>query len=471
MLNDRKWRLIAMTTSKRLFICLMCIGINTLKSAGQTGSRPVDDFVLKFMQDAHIPGLSVAVIKDGSILDAKGYGMANLETSTPATAMTVYKTASLSKMVIADAVLLLEQAGKLTLDDKVSRYLDDTPESWKEITIRNLLTHTSGIVRDPSDYHPYREQPLMDVIGSAYAVPLKFQPDEGWLYSNIGYYALAEIITKASGKPWEQFIAEKLFIPAYMSSTRTTTAIDIIPNRARGYHWTGQGQINAEDWIAVRPSGAFLSTVLDLAKWDAFLNHGSPVSEANRKLSWTSATLKNGEKADYGFGWDVSSFLTHSRIHHDGQFPGFRADYERLDNGKLTIIVLANSDHVSLESFALKIAGFYNSEFLTPPFTINVVTSESAKTSTPLAVAIAAKDDGSVAPNSVVEMEIWDSSGKPVYKQHKANENFTSGETRNYSFIWTPQKAGSYTINVGVYGPGWVPSYTWKVNAALIAVQ
>jgi len=152
------------------------------------------------MQEMHIPGLSLAVVKDGKVIKAAGYGLANVETKTPATAETVYKTASLSKPVIAAAVMLLVQDGRVGLDDKISRYLDDSPGTWQEITIRRLLTHTSGLVRDPSDYRPYEDRRIIAVIRDAYSLPLAFQPGEKWLYSNIGYYVLAEVISRASGR-------------------------------------------------------------------------------------------------------------------------------------------------------------------------------------------------------------------------------------------------------------------------------
>jgi CubicO group peptidase (beta-lactamase class C family) len=443
-----------------------------LDSNEKSPDLPVDGYVKQRMRELHIPGLSLAVVKEGRVIKANGYGLANLETNTPATPETVYKTASLSKPFIAAAVLLLMQEGKIGLDDHISKYLDASPETWKEITIRNLLTHTSGIVRDPSDYHPYSEHPVTDVIKSVYPVPLSFRPGEKWLYSNVGYYVLAEIITRVSGKPWNTFIAERLFAPAHMTSTRTTTVTEIVPNRANGYEQRDGRMVNAENWIAVRPSGAFLSTVLDLARWDAFLYSDSTLSAPSHKLMWTPVTLNDKTPADYGFGWFVDSFLGRARIHHDGQFPGFRSDYERFEDVKLTVIVLANSDDESVEALAVKIAGFYEPTLATPPFTLSAeVTAQTFTNGSPIAIRITAKDDGKAAPDSLVEMEIWDASGETVYKQHKANENFGSGRTNTYEFSWTPTKAGEYTVNVGAYGPKWTPSYAWKVKAATIKVN
>lgn len=341
-----------------------------LACATHAVAEPVDAYIETEMKRLNIPGLSVAVIKDGAVIKTAGYGRANLETETPAHAGTVYKTASLSKPMIGVATLQLVQEGKISLDDKISRYLDDAPSSWSEITVRHVLTGTSGIPRDPpeKDYRPYQDQPLSAVIKAAYPLPLRFRPGEKWLYSNVGYYILAEIISKTSGTSWDQFIAERIFAPAGMTCTEVTTTSRIVPHRAAGYHSTKEGVlVNAEDWIAVRPSGAFLSSVLDLAKWDAFVSRGAGLSDELRAVMWTPATLSGGGKANYGCGWIVDTYLGRSRRHHDGQFPGFRSDYERFDDDKLTVIVLANADNANVEPLALKIAGFYAPTLATPP--------------------------------------------------------------------------------------------------------
>jgi D-alanyl-D-alanine carboxypeptidase len=431
----------------------------------------VDEYVSAQTQKLHIPGLSIAVVKDGRLIKAAGYGLANVETDTPATPETVYKTASLSKQILAPAVMLLVQEGKIGLDDKAARYLNGSPESWKNITVRNLLTHTSGIVRDPPDYHPYRDQPPTEVIKSVYPMPLNFQPGEKWLYSNVGYYVLSEIIGNVSGKPWSEFISERLFAPAGMTSTHTITMTAIVPHRAAGYQQTDSGMVNAENWLAVRPSGAFLSTVLDLAKWDVFMDFHSPLTASSREQMRTAVRLNDRTSADYGFGWYVDSFLGRARIHHDGQYPGFRSDYERFENDKLSVIVLANSGSSRVESLAIKIAGFYAPALATPPFTASASTpAQSVPSGNLVTINIVAKDDGKAAPDSVVEMEVWDESHKAVHKQNKVNESFAAGEIKTYGFSWTPMKAGKYTISVGVYGPKWTPSYSWNQEIVTITV-
>src|SRR5688572_13890597 len=231
----------------------------------------VDDFVKAEMQKQHIPGVSIAVVKDGKIIKAEGYGLANAEHSIPAKPETAYQIGSVSKQLIAAGVLPLMQDGRVSLDDKLSKFLDGTPDTWKEITVRHLLTHTSGIVEEAPGFHPHKIQNDAEVIKTAYPLPLRFTPGEKWEYSNVGYFALAEIIRKVSGKPWGDYLNERLFQPLGMNATRTTTTSEIVPNRADGYVWRDGKQRNADIFFAVRPSGAFISTVLDLAKWDAAL--------------------------------------------------------------------------------------------------------------------------------------------------------------------------------------------------------
>jgi CubicO group peptidase (beta-lactamase class C family) len=424
------------------------------------------------MKNRGIPGLSLAVVKDGRLVKSAGYGLANIETATPAKPETVYKIASICKPILATAVALLAQERKLQLDDKAAKYLESAPASWGNITIRHLLSHTSGIVRDPGDYHPYMEQPVTAVIESAYSIPLKFQPGEQWLYSNIGYYVLAEIMTKVSGRPWDEFIKEQLLAPAGMMSTRLTSVQAIVPERASGYQKSGTGLVNAENWSAVRPSGAYLSTVLDLAKWDMFLDSKCPLKASNLAAMKTPVVLNDGKTADYGLGWNVDSYLGRKRVHHGGQFPGFQSDYERFEDDKLSVILLCNLDEVPVERLALKIAGFYSKELLSPTFQVSAKpANDHLSAGKPATIPITVQSGPRTAPDSVVELEIWDESVHAVHKEAKTQQSFAAGESKTYRFEWTPAKQGKYTVNVGVYGPNWTPSYSWNQGMATILVD
>jgi CubicO group peptidase (beta-lactamase class C family) len=319
----------------------------------------VDDYVKAEMQKQHIPGLSLAVIKDGKIIKAEGYGSANVELNVPARAETVYKIGSVSKQFIATGIMLLIQENKLSLDDKISKFLEGTPDTWKEITIRHLLTHTSGIVREAPGFDPLKVQDDADVIKTAYPLPLRFAPGEKFEYCNVGYFTLAEIIRKVTGKTWGDYLSERLFMPLEMNATRTTNMTEIVQNRAGGYVWSKDKLQNASIYFALRPSGAFLSSVLDLAKWDAVLCTDRILKQSTRDQMWAPVKLNNGATSPYGFGWVLGTVGGHRLVHHGGSLPGFRSEFARFVDDKLTVVVLANSDNANPGSISLGVAGLY----------------------------------------------------------------------------------------------------------------
>jgi D-alanyl-D-alanine carboxypeptidase len=319
----------------------------------------VDDTVRAEMQKQRIPGLSIAVVKEGKVVKAEGYGLANVEHQAPARPETVYKIASVSKQFFATGIMLLAQDGRLSVDDKVGKHLDGATEIWKDITLRHLLTHTSGIVREAPGFDPFKVQPDFDVIKTAFGLPLRFTPGEKYEYCNVGYFSLAEIITRLSGKPWHEFLNERVFAPSGMTATLPTTASGIVPNRADGYEWN-KGQLrNATDYLAMRPSGAFLSSVLDLAKWDAQLYTDRILTAATREQMWTPVRLNSGVSHPYGFGWELRPMGSHKRASHGGSLPGFRSHYSRFLDDRLSIIVLTNCDSAMPEPIARGIAAVY----------------------------------------------------------------------------------------------------------------
>jgi CubicO group peptidase (beta-lactamase class C family) len=311
------------------------------------------------MQKGHVVGLSLAIVKDGRIVKASGYGLANVETGTPATPETVYKIASISKEFLAAGIMLLQQDGKLHLDDKVDLYIAGTPDAWKEITIRQVLTHTAGLPLDPPDFEPFKETPDSAVVSSLFSYPLLYKPGEDFRYSNTDYFVIAEIIRKVSGMPWEQFLAQRIFTFLHMSATRTTTTTTLVPNRASGYVLKDGALQNAPDWIALRPSGAFLSTVLDMAKWDADLYKDDLLTASSREQMWQPVKLKNGTVIPYGCGWGLSPWQGRRRVFHDGGLPGFSTDFERFIDDRLTVVVLSNTQSADASRIALAVAGFY----------------------------------------------------------------------------------------------------------------
>jgi CubicO group peptidase (beta-lactamase class C family) len=327
-----------------------------------TALDTVDLFVAAEMSRQHIPGLSLAVVRAGKVIKAQGYGTADLEHEIPVTPQTVFKIGSVSKQFLATGIMLLVQDGRLSVEDPIVTHFAGAPESWGGITLRHFLTHTSGVLREGPAFDPLKVQPDSVVIRSAFARPLEFATGSKYQYCNVCYFTLADIIARVSGKPWDGFLAERVFHPMGMTATRTTTTTELVPHRARGYTWRDTGYVNAPEFLALRPSGAFLSTVLDLAKWDAALYEDRVLTKGSRTAMWTPVRLTDGGASGYGFGWQLDSLDGHWRVHHGGSLPGFRAEMARFPNDSLTVIVLTNGDGASPGVITRDVARIYLSK-------------------------------------------------------------------------------------------------------------
>ena len=328
---------------------------------GATGARAdqIDDYIRAQMQASRLPGLSLVIVEDGKVTKIGGYGLADVARRTPATPETVFKIGSVSKQFIATAIMLLAQDGRLRVDDPVSRHLDGTPATWQPMTIRHLLTHTGGLVRESPAFEPMKAKPDREVITAAYHLPLRFPPGSKWEYSNLGYFMLGEIITRVSGKSWPQFLEDRIFAPAGMKATAPTNVTPARPNRALGY--TGNdNQRLADDWVALRPSGAFLSTVGDLAKWDALLYTDTVLAEASRRQMWEQVRLNDGTPYPYGYGWHVETNRDGRRVlFHGGRMPGFVSHFARFLDDRVSVVVLTNGDDVDLPTLANGLVDLY----------------------------------------------------------------------------------------------------------------
>jgi D-alanyl-D-alanine carboxypeptidase len=343
-------------------------------TAAQTHAQDIDDVVKRWMETQHVPAVSVAVVKDGAVMKAQGYGLADVEHRVAAGVETVFKIGSVSKQFVAAGIMLLVQDGRLALDDNLRKHLPGTPPSWDAITIRHLLTHTAGLAREAPGFDVQKLQPDMDVIASAYPVALRYAPGERHEYSNLGYFVLAEVMQRVSGKPWAAVLHERIFAPLGMTKTRVTTLAEIIPNRAHGYAWRDGKLQNEDDWPAVRPSGAFISTVSDLAKWETSLLGVRILGDTTKKEMWTRVRLSDGRTAPYGFGWQLDDWPSNApaptgipMVRHGGSMNGFRAGYVRWPTHRLAVIVLTNLTNAPYEGLTANIAIRYVPELKTDP--------------------------------------------------------------------------------------------------------
>ena len=354
------------TTAAAIFLMGAASIVRAQVAAPDSGAVPVeavDAYVRGVLEKRHVPGASIAVVKDGRVVLAKGYGQANVELNAPATEETVYQLASVTKPFTASAVMLLAKDGKIGLDDKIGDRLPDLPDAWKAVTVRQLLSHTSGIksytsARDfdkmmRKDFAP-RE--ILDLVAKE---PLEFPPGERWSYSNTGYFLLGLLIEEASGKPYADFMAERVFGPLGMTRTRVNDLRAVVPGRAQGYEWDGKGLRNGEYVSPTQPfsAGALLSTVVDLAKWDAALSNASLLDEPTLRGMWTRTRLGKGGEADYGLGWQVSEAEGRPMIAHGGGIPGFSTQVCRFPGEKLSVIVLTNLEGGHAGEMARGIAG------------------------------------------------------------------------------------------------------------------
>lgn len=317
----------------------------------------LDSVVRSQMAARNIPGVAVAVVRAGRPVILKAYGVSSVEPRVAATVTTAWGIASVSKQFIATDVMLLVQEGKLSLDDEIGKYLPETAIAWKGVNIRRLLSHTSGIQRESDGFDGSKVQPDSVVIGVGLAQPFDFAIGAKYQYCNLCYFAAAEMVRRVSGKSWESFSQERIFRPLGMTSTTTTNAP--VAERATSYSITATGPVKAEEFAALRPSGAFVSSITDLAKWEAALWTNSPLTAASKTAMATRVPLNDGTLADYGLGWALDSLDKHFRQHHGGSLAGFRSEYARFPNDSLAVIVLTNADMGRPNEIANGVARLY----------------------------------------------------------------------------------------------------------------
>jgi CubicO group peptidase (beta-lactamase class C family) len=338
----------------------------------------IDRFVAQEMARQHIPGVAVGIYVDGKIVLAKGYGRSNVELDVPVKPATIFQSGSVGKQFTSAAVMMLVEEGKIGLDDSLPKYFPEAPATWRGITIRNLLSHTSGLADYASDSMArpggpinlradYTEDQLVRIIET---FPIEFAPGERWEYCNSNYLLLGAVIRKASGEFYGDFLQERIFKPLGMTSTRIISEADIVPNRAAGYQLVN-GQLKNQDWVSpsfnTTADGALYFNVLDLAKWDAALYGDKLLKKSSFDQMWTVARLRNGQpNADkYGFAWFIDSINGHRVVQHSGTWQGFRTYIARYVDDRVTVVVLTNLGESDPAKLAHGIAGLYRHE-LTP---------------------------------------------------------------------------------------------------------
>jgi D-alanyl-D-alanine carboxypeptidase len=344
--------MMSLKASALLFaLCIAALDVHADASAAKPllDTAAIDAVIAKEMAERNVPGVALAIVHKGELRYAKGYGKADIENDVAVTPDTVFAIASVSKPLLALAVARLVEQGKLAWSDPIQRHLPGTPDTWRGITLAHLASHTAGIVRESPAFDGDKTKSDFELIAAAYPAPLDFPTGSKMQYCNICYFALAEVITRTAGEPWPAFMQREIFAPAGASSTRTTSVRDLVPRRAASYEWKDGKQFNVREYVALRPSGAFLSTVNDLARIEAALFGGKLVKPDSLKLAETTTKLIDGKAGKmnpasqgYGLGWEISEVDGQRRVAHGGSLAGFRTMYARYPDRGWTVIILTN---------------------------------------------------------------------------------------------------------------------------------
>ncbi|MEQ1352587.1 MAG: serine hydrolase domain-containing protein [Candidatus Acidiferrum sp.] len=335
-------------------------------------SAKVDEYVTAEMQREKIPGLSLGVMRDGKLIYSRGYGLANVELDVPVKPDTIFQTGSVGKQFTATAVMMLVEEGKISLDDKISKYFPGSPPAWKEITVRNLLNHTSGIPDYGSDdtttakkLIDLRVDYTEDEMVSRFAtLPLDFPPGSKWSYSNSGYVVLGVLIHKVSGQFYGNFLEQRVFQPLHMDSTHIISEENIVPHRSAGYRLV-KGELKNQEWVSPKlnttADGALYTNILDMARWDAALTDEKLLKKSSYEQMYTRVHLSDRKTYGYGFGWGITSANGHPILEHSGSWQGFTMDFLRYPQDKLSFVVFTNldSEHSHPGRIAHAVAAIY----------------------------------------------------------------------------------------------------------------
>lgn len=352
---------------KIVFVLLMahllglCRGI-----AGQ--SKDVDAYIRDWMARRNIPGVSLVVIKAKKVVKSSNYGLANVELAIPVNERTSFEIASMTKQFTAAALLLLVEDGKVSLDDRITKYFDGLPETWHEIRIHQLLDHTSGLKDDwDADNDFFLTKNSNEAFLTALkAAPLKFQTGERYGYS-CGPFLVGMIIEKVSGKSYAKFMQERIFDRLGMASTHVNDASRIVPDRASGYIYRDAKLMNG---VRISPAAharadvGIRTTALDLVKWDAAMNDTRLLKQSSLDAMFAVGRVNDGSTTLSGLGWWLSPVRGRAAATHGGAFrTGFNSTINRyLDDG-LTVIILANRFRVGANDAGHIVAGFYEPQF------------------------------------------------------------------------------------------------------------
>ncbi|MES2297030.1 MAG: serine hydrolase domain-containing protein [Pseudomonadota bacterium] len=330
--------------------------VSSSANSAQPDNAAIDSYVQSELKRQSIPGLALVVQQNGKLVYAKGYGYANLEQGSAASTEQRFQIGSISKQFAAGAAMLLVEEGKMALDDRISKFIGPVPAQWEAITVRHILTHTSGLPTDVDDAvysqaarrGAYSSDEILAILKTS--KPLT-EAGKVFAYSNVGYEVMGIIVEKVSGAFFGDFLQTRIFAPLGMSSARAISANGA--GSARGYVVQG-GKITPLAMEAISAgelswyrtgAGGIEMSANDLAKWDASLATEKVLKKSSIDQMWAPGVLVEagaGYTIHYGFGWFSSDYLGHPKVYHSGGMASFTTDYVHYTKDQLSVIVLTN---------------------------------------------------------------------------------------------------------------------------------
>jgi CubicO group peptidase (beta-lactamase class C family) len=351
---------------------LLVIGIGVLPASAETPSPTANrasmspfaeetlpqraEAFMRVVQHAENFSGVVLIARNGKILFARPYGTASLELDVPNTLDTKFRLASITKQFTAAAILILQERGKLSVNDKLCTYLRDCPTTWKAITIHELLTHSSGVYSftesSDNDRYEHLPMPVLDTVARFKDKPLDFEPGTGFHYSDSGYLLLGYIVERASGEKYEDFMRENIYQPLQMQNSGYDHPWIILKHRAQGYAVKDGSTVNAAYMQMDTPfgGGSMYSTIGDLLLWDQALYGESFLSRSSRAAMFRPNSAKVppewlvGEKGGYGYGWMIEELFGRKLYVHGGLINGFSSIIMRYPEDRTLVIVLRNQE-------------------------------------------------------------------------------------------------------------------------------
>jgi CubicO group peptidase (beta-lactamase class C family) len=335
---------------KKFILLIVLICLVPIVSLGQIAENQAVDSLFAEWNNPDSPGCALGIIRNGELVYAKGYGMANLEHDIPISASSVFRIASTSKQFTAACIVLLAERGQLSLDDNLKSFFPDFPDYAEKISIRHLLNHTSGIrdylqiafLRGLGEDAVYTDADIMQWL--VRQSDLNFEPGEEYLYSNSGYWLLGQIVREVSGINMADFARQEIFEPLGMHDTHFhNDHTRIVKNRATGYAPAEDGRFRISmTTLNMIGDGGIFTTINDIKKWDDAFYHPAVLGETFWNMMTQRGVLNNGEAINYASGLSMGEYKGLKTIRHGGAFVGFRAELLRFPEQRLTIAVFAN---------------------------------------------------------------------------------------------------------------------------------